>query len=309
MGAGHSHGPRSGANEQKLWIVLGLTGAFLVAELIAAYITHSLALLSDAAHMFTDVAALAVSLMAIRIGRRAADRKRTFGYQRFEILAAAYNASVLFLVALYILYEAIERLRAPIAIPTTAMLVVAVLGLIVNLIGMRLLQSGSEQSLNMKGAYLEVWSDMLGSVGVIGAALLMKWTGYAWIDSVVAVGIGLWVLPRTWTLLKESVNVLLQGVPSNINLDKVESGIAGIAGVTAIHDLHVWSLTAGKDVLSAHVVIDISQKGEQQLLTEIDGVVRGLGIHHSTVQVETASCRANEHAHQHTDDHEHDHAE
>src|SRR5690349_15721561 len=247
MGAGHSHGTSSSTNEKRLWIVLGLTSAFLVAELLAAYITRSLALLSDAAHMFTDVAALAVSLMAIRIGRRAADRKRTFGYQRFEILAAAYNASVLFLVALYILYEAIERLRAPIAIPTTVMLVVAVLGLIVNLIGMHLLRGGSEHSLNMKGAYLEVWSDMLGSVGVIGAALLMKWTGYAWIDSVVAVGIGLWVLPRTWTLLKESVNVLLQGVPSNISLDKVESGIAGIAGVKAIHDLHVWSLTAGKD--------------------------------------------------------------
>lgn len=305
MGAGHSHGASSGANEKRLWIVLGLTGAFLIAELIAAYMTRSLALLSDAAHMFTDVAALAVSLMAIRIGRRAADRKRTFGYQRFEILAAAYNASVLFLVALYILYEAIERLRAPIAIPTNVMLVVAVLGLIVNLIGMRLLRSGSEQSLNMKGAYLEVWSDMLGSVGVIAAALLMKWTGYAWIDSLVAVGIGLWVLPRTWTLLKESVNVLLQGVPTNIDLDKIERGIAGIAGVKAIHDLHVWSLTAGTDVLSAHVVIDVSAKSEQQLLTEIDGVVRGQGIHHSTVQIESEPCKSVEHKHDHDGDHDH----
>lgn len=302
MGAGHSHGASSGANERRLCIVLGLTGAFFVAELIAAYVTRSLALLSDAAHMFTDVAALAVSLMAIRIGRRAADRKRTFGYQRFEILAAAYNASVLFLVALYILYEAVERLRAPIAIPTTVMLVVAVLGLIVNLIGMRLLRGGSEHSLNMKGAYLEVWSDMLGSVGVICAALLMNWTGYTWIDSVVAVGIGIWVLPRTWTLLKESVNVLLQGVPTNINLETIEQGIAGIAGVKAIHDLHVWSLTAGKDVLSAHVVIDVSMKTEQQLLAEIDAVVRGQGIHHSTVQIESESCKSDDHDHH---DHEH----
>lgn len=299
MGAGHSHGAGSGANERRLWIVLGLTGAFLVAELIAAYITRSLALLSDAAHMFTDVAALVVSLIAIKIGRRAADRKRTFGYQRFEILAAAYNASVLFLVAFYILYEAIERLREPVAIPTNVMLVVAVLGLIVNLIGMRLLREGSEQSLNMKGAYLEVWSDMLGSVGVIGAALLMKWTGYAWIDSVVAVAvaIGLWVLPRTWKLLKESVNVLLQGVPTNIDLDKIERGIAGIAGVKEIHDLHVWSLTAGKDVLSAHVVVDVSTKSEQQLLTEIDGVVRGHGVHHSTVQIESERCKSDDLGH------------
>jgi len=297
MGAGHSHGISSNTNEKRLWIVLTLTGAFLIAELFAAYITRSLALLSDAAHMFTDVAALAVSLIAIRIGRRAADRKRTFGYQRFEILAAAYNASVLFLVALYILYEAVERLRAPVAIPTSVMLLVAVLGLVVNLIGMRLLRGGSEHSLNMKGAYLEVWSDMLGSVGVIAAALLMRWTGYAWIDSVVAIGIGVWVLPRTWTLLKESVNVLLQGVPRNIDLDKVESQIAAIAGVNTVHDLHVWSLTAGKDVLSAHVVVDASQKNEQQFLSEIDAVIRGLGIHHSTVQIESTSCRPDDHGH------------
>lgn len=306
MGAGHSHGASSGANEKRLWIVLGLTGAFFVAELIAAYVTRSLAVLSDAAHMFTDVAALAVSLMAIKIGRRAADRKRTFGYQRFEILAAAYNASVLFLVAMYILYEAVERLRAPVAIPTTVMLVVAIVGLIINLIGMRLLRGGSEHSLNMKGAYLEVWSDMLGSVGVIGASLLMKWTGYVWIDSVVAVGIGLWVLPRTWTLLKESVNVLLQGVPANIDLDNMERAIAGLAGVKAIHDLHVWSLTAGKNVLSAHVVIDVSLKSEQQLLTEIDGAVRALGVHHSTVQIESEPCKSD--VHDHDADHDHHHA-
>lgn len=299
MGAGHSHGHSSGANEKRLWIVLGLTGAFFIAELVAAYVTRSLALLSDAAHMFTDVAALAVSLIAIRIGRRVADRKRTFGYQRFEILAAAYNASVLFLVALYILYEAVERLRAPISIPTTTMLVVAILGLIINLIGMRLLRGSSERSLNMKGAYLEVWSDMLGSVGVILAALLMKWTGFAWIDSIVAVAIGLWVLPRTWTLLKESMNVLLQGVPTNIDLDKIERGIESVDGVKEVHDLHVWSLTAGKDVLSAHVVVDVSSKSEQQLLTEIDAVIRGEGIHHSTVQIEAARCRTGGDKHHH----------
>ena len=302
MGAGHSHATGSGANEKRLWIVLGLTSTFLVAELIAAWITHSLALLSDAAHMLTDVAALAVSLFAIRMARRAADRKRTFGYQRFEILAAAYNASLLFVVALYILYEAIERMRAPIPIPTTAMLVVATLGLIVNLAGMRLLRGGSEHSLNMKGAYLEVWSDMLGSIGVIVAALLMKWTGYAWIDSVVAVGIGLWVLPRTWTLLKESINVLLQGVPANVDFDRIETAVAGISGVRAIHDFHVWSLTAGKDVLTAHVVVDASRKSEQELLTEIDAVIRAHGIHHSTVQIEAESCRAVAH-----DEHRHPH--
>ena len=302
MGAGHSHahshGKVEGGNERRLWIVLGLTTAFLIAEVTAALTTNSLALLSDAAHMFTDVAALGISLLAIRIGRRAADRKRTFGYQRFEILAAAYNASVLFIVAFYILYEAVQRLTAPIPIPTTAMFVVAIMGLIVNLIGMRLLRSSSEESLNVKSAYLEVWSDMLGSVGVLVAAAIIYWTGYMWIDSVVAVGIGVWVLPRTWTLLKESVHILLQGTPRDVDMDSLEKSLGAIPGVAAIHDLHVWSLTSGKDVLSLHVVKNGLPRTEQELLADIEGVVRAAGIHHSTVQIEAEDCHENE-AHPH----------
>jgi cobalt-zinc-cadmium efflux system protein len=298
MGAGHSHAKPEGGNERRLWFVLGLTASFLVAEVVAALITNSLALLSDAAHMFTDVAALAIALIAIKVGKRAADRKRTFGYQRFEILAATYNASVLFIVAFYIIYEAVKRLTDPIPIPTTAMLVVAILGLVVNLIGMRLLRSGSDNNLNVKGAYLEVWSDMLGSIGVLIAAGLIRWTGWMWIDSVVAVGIGVWVLPRTWTLLKESINVLLQGVPRNVDLDKLETSLRGVEGVTAIHDLHVWSLTSGKDVLSVHVVFDPSQRNEQQLLPDIETVARTAGIHHSTVQVEATRCGESDH-HEH----------
>jgi len=298
MGAGHSHAKPEGGNERRLWYVLGLTASFLVAEVVAALITNSLALLSDAAHMFTDVAALAIALIAIRVGKRAADRKRTFGYQRFEILAATYNASVLFIVAFYIIYEAVKRLTDPIPIPTSAMLVVAVLGLVVNLIGMRLLRSGSDSNLNVKGAYLEVWSDMLGSIGVLIAAGLIRWTGWMWIDSVVAVGIGVWVLPRTWTLLKESINVLLQGVPRNVDIDQLESALFKVPGVTAIHDLHVWSLTSGKDVLSVHVVFDSSKRTEQELLPDVETVARGLGIHHSTVQIEAASCEiAADHEH------------
>jgi cobalt-zinc-cadmium efflux system protein len=309
MGAGHSHGhvhglPAAG-NEGRLWMVLALTASFLAVEVIAALVTGSLALLSDAAHMFTDVAALGVALVAMRIGRRAADRKRTFGYRRFEILAAAYNASILFAVAIYILYEAIARLRAPIVIATTPMLVVAALGFVVNGIGMLLLRRGSEDNLNMKGAYLEVWSDMLGSLGVIVAALLVHFTGRHWIDSVAAIGIGLWVLPRTWALLKESVNVLLQGAPGHIDMDALEKSILGVQGVEAVHDLHVWSLTSGHDVLSVHVVLDVAQKTERELLAQIEAVVRAAGIHHSTIQIEAQSCRSGEpHAHGH--DHGHD---
>ena len=211
----HTHAPSTGGagHARALWIALALTSTFMVTEVLASIMTSSLALLSDAAHMFTDAAALAVSLIAIRIGQRAADHKRTFGYYRFEILAAAFNAVLLLLVAIYILYEAYRRLRTPEPIAPMGMLIVAVIGLAVNLVSMRILRAGSEGSLNVKGAYLEVWSDMLGSIGVILAALLIHFTGVLWIDSVIAAGIGLWVVPRTWVLLKQAINVLLQGVP------------------------------------------------------------------------------------------------
>jgi cobalt-zinc-cadmium efflux system protein len=180
------------------------------------------------------------------------------------------------------------------------MTVVAILGLIVNLIGMRLLRGGSNESLNVKGAYLEVWSDMLGSVGVLIAAALIYWTGLMWIDSIVAVGIGIWVLPRTWSLLKESVHILLQGAPRNVDMNALESSLKALPGVAAIHDLHVWSLTSGKDVLSIHVVMDAAGRTEQELLGDIETLVRGVGIHHSTVQIEADDCHTEE-----TADHQH----
>ncbi len=292
MGAGHSHGEVRAGHEKPLWIALALTTTFLIAEVIGAFITGSLALLSDAAHMFTDAAALAVSLAAIQIGRRAADRKRTFGYYRFEILAAAFNATLLFLVAMYILYEAYRRLQAPEEIQSLGMLVIATLGLVINLASMRLLRAGSEESLNVEGAYLEVWSDMLGSVGVIAAAVIIRFTGWNWVDSAVAVGIGLWVLPRTWTLLKKSVNILLQGVPENVDIEALEAAILGVDGVKQVHDLHVWALTSGRNVLSAHVVVDPSGRQEQEILADVDRVVRGFHIPHTTIQVEADGFHA-----------------
>ncbi|AKA22495.1 cation transporter [Pseudomonas chlororaphis] len=270
-------------------MALGLTGSFMIAEVIGAFVTGSLALLSDAAHMMTDALALAISLVAIQIGKRAADRKRTFGYARFEILAAAFNAILLFVVAFYILYEAWQRLSAPAEIQSTGMLVIAVLGLIVNLISMRLLATASGESLNVKGAYLEVWSDMLGSLGVIIAALVIMFTGWGWVDSVVAAAIGFWVLPRTWTLLRESMNVLLQGVPDGLDIDQVEQAIRAIDGVTDIHDLHLWALTSGKNVMSAHLVADLGRRSEQQILGEVTELMHErFEISHVTVQVEQA---------------------
>jgi cobalt-zinc-cadmium efflux system protein len=294
MGADHSHvhgAPRDG-HIGALWWALALTSLFLVAEIVGAFLTRSLALLSDAAHMLTDVAALAISIAAIYIAKRAADRKRTFGYQRFEVLAAAFNATLLFAAAVYILYEAYRRLRSPEPIQSTGMFVIACIGLVVNLLSMRLLKSGSEESLNVKGAYLEVWSDMLGSVGVIVAAVVIRYTSWLWMDSLIAAGIGLWVLPRTWTLLNESLNVLLQGVPKGIDLDSVEVALKRIDGVEAIHDLHVWSLTSGKNVLSVHVVCDPAQRAEQAVLADVDSAARSFGIGHTTVQVEASGFHA-----------------
>ena len=225
MSASHAHGIPSTDNERALRIALALTGSFLIAEVIGGVLTGSLALISDAAHMLTDTAALAIALAAIRIARRPADRRRTYGYHRFEILAAAFNALLLFAVALYILVEAYRRFTSPPEIHSVGMLVVASIGLIVNLISIRLLSGGQSDSLNVKGAYLEVWSDLLGSIGVIVGAVVIQLTGWSWVDPLVAVAIGLWVLPRTWILLKDSLNILLEGVPEGIDLGDVEQAM------------------------------------------------------------------------------------
>ncbi|WP_447891278.1 cation diffusion facilitator family transporter [Pseudomonas hormoni] len=293
MSAGHSHGQARAGHEKKLWIALALTTSFMIAEVIGAFITGSLALLSDAAHMLTDSTALAISLVAIQIAKRAADKKRTFGYARFEILAAAFNAILLFMVAVYILYEAYQRFKTPTEIQSTGMLIVAVIGLVVNLVSMRLLMSASDESLNVKGAYLEVWSDMLGSIGVIGAALIIRFTGWTWVDSIVAAAIGLWVLPRTWVLLKESMNILLQGVPDGIDIAEVESTIRAVEGIEDIHDLHLWALTSGKNVMSAHLVVQHPSRPDQEILAEVTRLMsEKFHISHTTLQLENSQFHA-----------------
>ena len=242
MGEGHSHG--AAASSKRLTIALTLTTTFLVAEVVGAVVFKSLALLSDAAHMMTDVAALAIALAAIKIGQRGSDDLRTFGYRRFEILAATFNAVLLFLVAGYVLYEGILRLFSPEPVGSTGMLVVAAFGLVVNLVSMRLLAGGADTSLNVKGAYLEVWADLLGSIGVIGGAIVIMLTGWTWVDPIVAIGIGLWVLPRTWILLKNTTHILLEGVPKGLSLSAVRATVATVPGVTDVHDLHLWGVSS-----------------------------------------------------------------
>lgn len=287
---GHAHNHAAGANSKMLAIALGLTTTFLIAELIGSFVFNSLALLSDAAHMFTDSAALAIALAAVKIGQRPADDARTFGYRRFEILAAAFNALLLFAVAGYVLWEGISRFMQPSEVESTGMLVVATIGLVINIIAMRLLSAGKDKSLNVKGAYLEVWADMLGSIGVIGGAILIMVTGWQWVDPVVAIGIGLWVLPRTWTLLKETTQILLEGVPRGIELAKLRSAIAATPGVAGVHDLHVWSMTSEDHSLSAHV-----QLGEwadfETVRTSVAAMLHDkYEIQHVTIQVEREQC-------------------
>ena len=291
MGAGHDHGTGAIRYERPLWIAFGLTAVFLVVEVVGALWTNSLALLSDAAHMGTDVIALAISLVAVRLARRPADAKRSYGYARMEAIGALVNGGLLFLVAGYILWEAVGRFLEPPQVASTGMLVVATLGLLVNLVSMRLLKAGAGESLNVKGAYLEVWSDMLGSLGVIVGALLIGATGWTVVDPVVAVLIGLWVLPRTWRLLREAGHLLMQGVPAGLELEAVRAAIQAHDGVRDVHDLHAWALGSKEPVLTAHVVL---AEGRRDADAVRAGIARLLherfGIGHATLQVEASHC-------------------
>lgn len=290
MGSGHDHGSSAIRHERPLWWALGLTGGFLIAEVVGAFLTGSLALLSDAAHMGTDTLALSIALVAVRLARRPPDARRSYGYARMEAIGAMVNGLLLFGVAGYILWEAAARFREPSEIATTGMLIVAALGLAVNLVAMRLLRAGSGESLNLKGAYLEVWSDMLGSVAVIAAAIAIRVTGWAWIDPALAVAIGLWVLPRTWTLLREAGNVLMEGVPAGIELEALRRDLAGLDGVIDVHDLHVWSLASNAPALSAHLSVAAGTDIGALRRAANARLDQGYGIGHSTLQIEYQRC-------------------
>lgn len=310
-GHDHSHAVVTESNAKKLSFALLLTTIFLVVEVIAGFITQSLALLSDAAHMFTDAAALAIALLAIKIGKLPADNKRTFGYQRFEILAALFNALMLFVVAIYILYEAYLRIHQPPKIQSMGMLLVALLGLVINLISMKILFSSSEQSLNVKGAYLEVLSDAVGSVGVIIGAIMIYLTGWMWVDTLIAVLIGVWVLPRTWLLLKQSINILLEGVPDEIEIEQLRADLLAIEGVSSIHQLKVWAISSKNIHLTVHLYAPAADhqavyQAAQHLLQH------QYAIHEMTLQIEADLCGTSqaalaptESAHHHADTVEH----
>ncbi len=299
----HSHAVVTEENAKKLTIALSLTITFLIVEVIAGFITQSLALLSDAAHMFTDAAALAIALAAIKVAKRPADDKRTFGYQRFEILAALFNASMLFIVAIYILFEAYQRFTHPPEIQSVGMMIVAVIGLIINLISMKILVSSAQDSLNVKGAYLEVLSDALGSVGVIIGAIIIYFTQWYWVDTIIAVLIGFWVLPRTWILLKQSINILLEGVPEEIDIEKLRQDLLALDGVESIHQLKVWAITSKNVHLTVHLFAPDADRN-QLYRNAYEMLSHQHGISEITLQIEEDECVVHEHEHDTTHNHE-----
>lgn len=298
----HEHGSavdaqRGGAAyKRRLLAAFCLIGGYFVVELVGGLLTNSLALLSDAGHMLTDVVGMGMALAAIQaatVGSR--NRQRTFGLYRLEILAALANAVLLFGVATWIIVEAVRRfLEGPQEVLGAPMLVVAVLGLVVNLVAFALLRGGAEESLNIEGAYLEVLADTLGSVGVIVAAVGIQLTGLTRIDAVFGVGIGLFVLPRTYRLARKSLRILTQSAPAHVDVDEVHDALAGLDGVTEAHDLHVWTLTSGMDVVSVHVLL-APGVDPHEVLDRARAVLRDeFAISHATIQVEPAGhehCR------------------
>ncbi|WCO66778.1 cation diffusion facilitator family transporter [Iamia majanohamensis] len=296
MGGDHDHGAgalRAGARHQRrLAISFVLIGVFFVVEAVGGILTNSLALLSDAGHMLTDVVGLGMALAAIQLASRHARRadagQHTFGLYRLEILAAFVNSLLLFGVAVYVLFEAVRRLTGEPEVLGLPMLVVATLGLAVNVVAFLLLREGAEESINVEGAYLEVLADTLGSVGVIVAAVLLEVFGWAWVDPVVGAGIGLWILPRTWRLGSQAVRILLQAAPPEVDLAALSASLGALPGVVGVHDLHVWTLTSDMENASVHLVVEVGADSHGVLDQARALLHDEYAIAHATLQVEPA---------------------
>jgi len=285
-GAEHKHGPgdRRAVSRRLLW-VLGITATFMIAEVVGGVLSNSLALLADAGHMFADVAALALSVFAMRLSQRPATHRRTYGYARFEILAALINGATLLVIAGLIIVEAWGRLREPVAIDGVVMLSVAGLGLGVNLMGAALLHSHAHDNLNVRGAYLHVLGDLLGSVGAIAAGVVVLTTGWTAADPIISVVIALLILFSAWNLVREAADVLLESVPSHLDVESILASLRSIEGLDEVHDVHVWTLTSGFVALSGHGVIDdVTQ--HTRILGEIRERMGRFSIEHVTFQIE-----------------------
>ena len=295
MSGGHAHGPRPGSggsaagqHRRPLSIAFGLTATYMLAEVVGGLVTGSLALLSDAAHMATDVLGLGLALAAITLAQRPRDRtsQHTYGTYRLEVLAAVVNGLLLFGVGAYVLVEAVRRLTDPPDVPGVTVAVIASAGLVVNVIAFRLLQAGAEQSLNVRGAHLEVLADMVGSIGVIVAGIVTATTGWAYADPIVAAAVGLFVLPRTYRLMRQAVRILMEAAPPGVDVSAAHDELLKLPGVTAVHDLHIWTVTDGIESASAHVVISAGADWHAVLDSTRELLAHDFGVTHATIQVE-----------------------
>ena len=290
-GDGHDKGTptgRAGARYAgRLRLAFVLAVAFLLVEAVTAFVAGSLALLSDAAHLLTDAVGIGMALAAIRLADRAGgDRSRTFGLYRLEILAALANAVFLFVVTGYVLVEAVLRLDSEPSVDAGPMLVVAGLGLVVNIVSVVLLRSGARESLNVEGAYVDVLADSVASLGVIAAGVVIAVTGWEPIDAIVAIAIGVWIVPRAWRLAASALRILIQAAPAGFDVGRLETDLAEVPGVVDVHDLHVWTLTSEMDVASAHLMVTVGTDAHGVLDRARDVLRERYAIAHATLQVE-----------------------
>lgn len=284
----HEHASSGMKHRGRLLLVLGFTASFMVVEASVGFLTDSLVLVADAGHMLTDVAGLSLALGAIWFAQRPATQSKTYGYYRMEILAALANAALLFAVSGYILFEAYRRFQDPPDVPSLPLLVVASMGLAVNLGGASLLMGGARESLNVRGAFLEVLGDILGSLGAIAAGVILLTTGWQYADPLFAAGVGLFILPRTWGLMKSALDVLLEGTPAGMDVGLIQDELLRVPGVIGLHDLHVWAVTSGFVAMSGHILVNEGE-GRDRLLVDIRAMLHErFAIDHVTVQIETA---------------------
>ncbi|WP_062106095.1 cation diffusion facilitator family transporter [Bacillus niameyensis] len=293
MGHEHGHDHSHGTNKKTLLISFLIITGYMFVEAIGGFMTNSLALLSDAGHMLSDAISLGVALLAFTFGEKAANYNKTYGYKRFEILAAVLNGVTLVLIAVYIFYEAIQRFQNPPEVASTGMLTIASIGLLVNIVVAWIMLRGGdvEENLNLRGAYLHVISDMLGSIGAIIAALLIIFFGWGWADPLASVIVAVLVLRSGYYVTKSGLHVLMEGTPQNVNVDDVIQAIQNTKGILSVHDLHIWSITSGLNALSCHAVVDdqMSIAESEQLLRQIEHDLEHQNIHHSTIQFETSA--------------------
>jgi cobalt-zinc-cadmium efflux system protein len=282
----HEFASSSLKHRSRLIFVLALTAAYTAVEATVGIITNSLVLIADAGHMLTDVAGLTLALVAIWFAQRPANERKTYGYYRSEILAALFNALLLLGVSAYILYEASQRFRHPQDVPSVPLLVVATIGLGVNVISFSSLIGGARDSLNVRGAMLEVAGDALGSLGAIAAGLILLTTGWRYADPLFAAAVAVFILPRTWNLLKAALDILLEGTPPHIEMGEVERVMLAAEGVRAVHDLHVWTVTSGFIALSGHVEVADDADRDRLLVTLRQSLGERFAIEHVTIQVE-----------------------